>query len=65
MRGRQLSAKPGEDPQAPLPLGHHADDANTRPERACTPPLKRSRLYRVQGCGGHLIYDLGIPRDIC
>ena len=62
---RQLSAKPAEDPEAPFSVcATTRTTTNARPEKACTPPLTAVAFVAGQGCG-HLIYDLGIPRDIC
>jgi hypothetical protein len=38
---------------------------NARPEKACTPPLTAFACVAGSGLQGHLIYDLGIPHDIC
>jgi hypothetical protein len=61
---RQPSAKPGEDPQAPSSVyATHSDDVERAPREGL-----HTGLYSVcsgQGCGQHLIYDLGLPRDIC
>ena len=52
MTRRQPLSRPGEDPQAPASVyATTQTTTNARPEKACTPPLQRSRLERVQGCG--------------
>jgi hypothetical protein len=42
------------------PLGRRRTRAQ---RRACTPAL--TAFVAGQDCGQHLIYDLGLPRDIC
>jgi hypothetical protein len=62
---RQLSAKPSEDPQAPFPFVPPLGRRRTRAQRRrARRPLQPFAFVAGQGCG-HLIYDLGIPRDIC
>ena len=66
MTPRQLSAKPGEDSQAPSSVyATHSDDDNARPEKAARRPFTAFGFGAGHGCGQHLIYDLGLPRDIC
>ena len=61
---RQCQPNPARTRRHLFRLCHQRMTTNAPPEKACTPPLTAVRVVAGQG-RGHLIYDLGIPRDIC